>query len=1849
MFSHNHLRHVVLVCLCILLAAAGSWAELSEPDHIIYGSASLYGEALVPGSPISLALEGVADPVARYTMGSDPEMGDFYVLRVPLDAVGDRFAGAARTGDPGSILIDGQVAGQIVIGERGTVQKMDVDPENVEATPSLTIDDVSVEEGDAGTVALVFTVSLSPPSEDVVTADWITGDGTAVGGGACGAGIDYIADSGMVTIDPGNDQATITILACGETEMEDDESFFVDLLNPSNAVLLDPQGRGTIIDDDTPPQLSINNVTITEPQTGTIGAFFRVSSSRLWDQEVSFDYTTSEGTADAGLDYLSTSGMGTIPVGSLETTVEVEILADTLNEEEETFFVTLSNSVNSSILDGEGQGIIVDAAQFLMWLEAQVDGVSSVDGLAGAYASAPSPDGLHLYVAGSADNGVALFDRNTTTGALTFIHAYTADDFTGRAVLAFTGLGGPADVIVSDDGLNVYVAAFDDDAVTVFSRDPADGSLALVEVEINGENDLGDPGDVVDGLDGPTALALSPSHPDGQHLYVAGYNSGAVAVFERDPVDGSLSFVEVETDGVNDPSDHGGEVDGLHLASDVVVSGDGASVYVAGQGDNAVAVFERETDLGSGTLGRLSFLEVEKDGAAGVDGLAAATALAITADGDHLYVAGQSDNAIAVFSREASGLLDWVDVVIHGVAGVEGLLGASGVTISEDDRYVYSCGYLSNAVTVFERDTDDLEPSYGSLEYIEVKTDGVGGVDGLFRPTSLAVSPGDGNVYVTGYSDNAVAVFRRDLTAPANPTLTSTTHVVSEWSNVPVIGMEWSGAVDDPSGSGVAGYSFLFDTQAITDADEALDLAHTLDPHSTFSATLADGVEHYFHLLTCDHSDNCSASLHVGSYWIDTLPPEDVVIIASSHVVGVPSYDDTIQMWWSDPAIDPGATPSGVFGYSYTFNSNPVGQCNFEVDVPVGTGDATSLELKAGLWYFHVCAVDNAGNWSTPATGGPYEIINDTIPPKVINLSTVSAPSGAKATLAGSEAHGITQFLLTFSKQMFDPVDDTDPNDVTNPANYQLVFAGSDALFQTDICGGVGGDDVVLPVNGAVYNSSTTTAALAVGGGTSLPMGRYRVFGCSVGGLEDINQNPLDGDGDGVGGDDFVFTLLMERTNLLLNPNLDESDLASAWTLSNSERISHSGDDADGAETSGSIRIHRETGDDDREFSISQCVAMPAWDGSDLHLSAVVRVNEPLGGDPGASGAFAGVTYLDSPNCSGTTIGVEMQTNVVVDDTEGAWLPINTDLGPAPPAALSALVSLAVQIPLSEDYPFDAWFDNVLFQFSDTAPPVDPIVASTTHVAGTWGTIPEINMNWNGATDAGVGVAGYSFHFDTAPATLPDDVLDLEHAGGVHATSSGVLADGQWYFHLRTCDYVSNCTSTVHEGWYGIDTVSPANPTAIVSTSHTLGLESVDSVIEMSWTPAVDSPPVPSGVLGYAFAFDCSASGSCDQVVDLSAGESGVSSDPLLNGDWYFHICTVDVAGNWSLATTIGPYVINDDVPPTILSLDTVSSTPGGMLDWAESTSLPITQLLVAFSEPMNDPEGNFVPDDVTNPQNYRLVDAGFDGVLDTVNCGSIQNDDSLMAIDFVIWDLETGLAAVGVGNGLALPSGFYGLFACGSTTITDVNGNALDGDTNGTGGDDFVWAFQILGTNLIENPNFDGNMEPWVPADAPPASFAFDAGDLDGAATSGSGLITGVSGADLIVGLSQCIDVSSMDIVMGLSGRVLLTNNSTPDPAAYGIVTFYDGAGCSGAEIGELGTDLVVGDTGGAWAEIPWATSPKPAGALSAWVSFAGTGGADPGADFDAAFDSLIFGDGPTMIFSDGFESGTTSAWSGS
>ena len=183
----------------------------------------------------------------------------------------------------------------------------------------------------------------------------------------------------------------------------------------------------------------------------------------------------------------------------------------------------------------------------------------------------------------------------------------------------------------------------------------AQGGTGLLSFVASIQDDQGGIG----GLDGAYAVAASPA---GEHVYVAGATDDAVAVFARNATTGQLTFVQAVRDGADG-------VDGLDSAIDLIVSPDGKHVYVTGQNDQALAVFARNV-----TTGALSYVTRYRDGLGGVDGLAGARAVAISADGLHVYVAGQSDNAVAVFSRNSTtGQLTFVEAVKDGVNGVDGL------------------------------------------------------------------------------------------------------------------------------------------------------------------------------------------------------------------------------------------------------------------------------------------------------------------------------------------------------------------------------------------------------------------------------------------------------------------------------------------------------------------------------------------------------------------------------------------------------------------------------------------------------------------------------------------------------------------------------------------------------------------------------------------------------------------------------------------------------------------------------------------------------------------------------------------------------------------------------------------------------------------------------------------------------------------------------------------------------------------------------------------------------------------------------------------------------------------------
>ncbi len=219
--------------------------------------------------------------------------------------------------------------------------------------PALSINDVTVTEGNRGTTTAVFTVSVSQASTKTVTVDYGTGGGTAR------APADYTARNGTLTFTPGQTTKTIAVPIVPDTIDENDEDFLVTLSNPTTATLQDPFGLCTIRDDDT-ANISINDVTGVEDNRGTSNAVFTVTLSTVSAQKVTTAFATQDGSAKAPADYTARNGTLTIPAGTMTGTITIPIASDSLKEANETFTVRLSNASSGVIVDDSGTGTIQD-------------------------------------------------------------------------------------------------------------------------------------------------------------------------------------------------------------------------------------------------------------------------------------------------------------------------------------------------------------------------------------------------------------------------------------------------------------------------------------------------------------------------------------------------------------------------------------------------------------------------------------------------------------------------------------------------------------------------------------------------------------------------------------------------------------------------------------------------------------------------------------------------------------------------------------------------------------------------------------------------------------------------------------------------------------------------------------------------------------------------------------------------------------------------------------------------------------------------------------------------------------------------------------------------------------------------------------------------------------------------------------------------------------------------------------------------------------------------------------------------------------------------------------------------
>ncbi len=329
-------------------------------------------------------------------------------------------------------------------------------------------------------------------------------------------------------------------------------------------------------------------------------------------------------------------------------------------------------------------------------------------------------------------------------------------------------------IALSPDGKNAYVASSKSDAIAIFKRNARTGTLTQAKgaagcVAAKGAGGCA----TATGLNGPNSVALSP---DGRNVYATSRASNTVSVFHRNRSTGALSQLPGGAgciSGLPVPNCANGRA--LAGPDVVVVSPDGGNVYVGSFFGNAVAVFGRDRATGGLTQpgGSAGCIAEATSGCAPGLALGAPEGMAISGDGDSVYVATALSSALVVLSRDPStGTLTQasggggciVDSPLAGCAiGVQ-LSGANAVTVSPDDEGVYVTSLFSNSVTSFTRSTSSgvltqKEGTSGCLVWLRAVGCSFGRA--LSSPEGLAVSPDGTNVYAAAFATGAIAVLDR--------------------------------------------------------------------------------------------------------------------------------------------------------------------------------------------------------------------------------------------------------------------------------------------------------------------------------------------------------------------------------------------------------------------------------------------------------------------------------------------------------------------------------------------------------------------------------------------------------------------------------------------------------------------------------------------------------------------------------------------------------------------------------------------------------------------------------------------------------------------------------------------------------------------------------------------------------------------------------------------------------------------------------------------------------------------------------------------------------------------------------
>nr|MDA7554978.1 cadherin domain-containing protein [Gammaproteobacteria bacterium] len=333
--------------------------------------------------------------------------------------------------------------------ERASVQEVNITINN--KGDLISIADVTVDEEESA----VFTVSLDAEAASNITLDYKAVAGTAQ------RGSDYSdsVDTGSLTIPAGSSSINFTIFT-GVPDADDEETEYYDVVlsNIIGATFADATARVTITDNDS--TVSVADASVNDGDR----AETTVSIANASPLEVRVNWIASQesgDTAQRGSDFSDStySGTAVIPAGSTSVTIGLEtFVPDNLDEEDETFTITLSNPVNAALGDKTATITIIDDDESPVFSSSATFTVNENQTAVGTVVATDGDGDTVTYsITGGSD--ASSFAINLTTGVLTFV---TAPDYDDKASFSLTVTADDGNTNTTDQNITVNLNELDE-------------------------------------------------------------------------------------------------------------------------------------------------------------------------------------------------------------------------------------------------------------------------------------------------------------------------------------------------------------------------------------------------------------------------------------------------------------------------------------------------------------------------------------------------------------------------------------------------------------------------------------------------------------------------------------------------------------------------------------------------------------------------------------------------------------------------------------------------------------------------------------------------------------------------------------------------------------------------------------------------------------------------------------------------------------------------------------------------------------------------------------------------------------------------------------------------------------------------------------------------------------------------------------------------------------------------------------------------------------------------------------------------------------------------------------------